>query len=119
MKNSKDINLKKEYANQLLSAAYRTFSLYLSDKEQFSQYLDSIEFYANETKKYVDENHIDSFDERIIVLNAELNFYEEDFEKAKYFLEQSLDIYRSQNRKKRIEQNLFRLAECLYHLARL
>lgn len=108
--------LKKEYVKELVRVASRTLNLYRSDKEEYKPYLDLSKDYIEQAEKYSKDFGIPDFDSYIWGIYAEVNFFKEIYDVAKEYYEKGLAVYEREKFVKKIEQSLFRIAECDYFL---
>ncbi|MDC1162350.1 helix-turn-helix domain-containing protein [Tenacibaculum sp.] len=112
---SSNDNLKKEHVSQLYRTACKSINLYLSDKNKFSVHLDSAQRYSKLCQDYSKKYDFQTFNGYISLLNADLNFYEKKYKAAKEYYDKGLEIFRRKKHSKKIEQILFRIAECYYN----
>lgn len=111
-------DLKKEYLKELVIISHRFTNFYVLDKEKNLKYLDSIRHYGRLTKEYAQKHQIIDYDGNITIIYGELNFNlpTPNYEVAKQYYEEGLEIFLIKNHKKRVAQFRFRIAEIDYYL---
>ncbi|MFY0629594.1 MAG: helix-turn-helix domain-containing protein [Flavobacteriaceae bacterium] len=109
-------DLQKEYVREHMKVAYRSLALYVTNKEKYSAYLDSTLYYTKQLQKYASLYKVTNYNGSIATLNADINYEKNYFKTSKKYYEEALDIYTKRNYKKRVDQILFRIAECHYEL---
>ncbi len=113
---STNLILKKEYAKELIKASNRSINLYLSDTIKHLSYLDSTKNYTALCNEFSMKHLISNYKGSISVSNADINFYQKKYAIAKQYYQKGLIFFKNKNRKKRVEQILFKIAECEYFL---
>lgn len=117
LERSEDFRMKINYANEIIKLANFMFNLFLEDGEQYSNYLDSAQHYTDIADAYIETHNIQLLKRQIIVKYADNHFHGyKNYAVAKDYFEQALPFYEGENYKKRVEQILFRIAECHFEL---
>ncbi|MBC8757714.1 AraC family transcriptional regulator [Kordia sp. YSTF-M3] len=113
-----DYSLQKEYLRQLVSLGFKFMSIHIYhlNEKKYESYLDSTQQYAILAKNYAKKQQIPDYNGNIILMNGDINFYKHNYKIAKQYYQEGLKIYQEENRKKRIAQGQFVIAECDYYL---